>query len=468
MISKLIKFVILTRFSKPYLIFTIIIILLYLSPAVISHSNSSDAGFLSFYRYYVIGTLTFLFAMSLLTGGLAVTESDRQYLFTLPLRKRDLSLALFFMQFLAFGISVILFYGVFLPLVNIPITLLVFNLIMLSLLLTSLTILATFMDIKSRAIYAFILSSLNILAIFNIPLSPVMAFIGSHFYDSLFLIFLSISLLALSFSKLKNIEFELTRTILISSSSYFKENRSFIGLDAVRAIYKLHFNTLFFQGRINIAGATRYSTSRIGLTKVLIFPFIFAIIFIIVTLVILHGRFFNLIETVVNVILAYIVFGLSFSTLSNERVWLSITSLPSYVYFKHLLISKVLAIFVLLSPIMVANLVLYFFGQTIALTAFISELLIFPTVSSLYTYLYSFATPVQLTEEITPTLQFNLRQAFIVLLSYSVIGLVVGALYSNIFLIAAIVLVNSLCAYIILSKRVHRSLVNRLVEKGFV
>jgi hypothetical protein len=113
MILKLIKFVILTRFSKPYLIFLIIIAGLYIIPSAISHSNTTDTGFMSFYKYYVFGTLTFLFIMSLLTGGLAVTESDRQYLFTLPLSKKDLGIALFFMQFLGFGISVLFFYGVF-------------------------------------------------------------------------------------------------------------------------------------------------------------------------------------------------------------------------------------------------------------------------------------------------------------------------------------------------------------------
>lgn len=468
MILKLIKFVILTRFSKPYLIFLIIIAGLYIIPSAISHSNTTDTGFMSFYKYYVFGTLTFLFIMSLLTGGLAVTESDRQYLFTLPLSKKDLGIALFFMQFLGFGISVLFFYGVFLPLISIPAYLLAIDLIMLSLFLTSLTILATFMDLKNRIAYAVILSLFNFIGIFNIPLSPITAFIGTHLYDSLFLIFLSIALLTISFSKLKNIEFELIRTILRSSSTYYKEIRSFVGLKPISAIYRLHFNTLFFQGRINIAGASRYSSARIRLTKLVIFPAIFALIFLIVNVFLLKGKYITGIEIGLNIILAYIVFGLSFSTLSNERLWLSITSLPSHVYLRHLLLSKALAIFVLLSPFIIANLVMYLLGFEVALVSAIAEFAIFPSISAIYTYLYSFATPIQITDDIVPTMQFNLRQAIIVLLSYSVIALVIGAFYLQYFLIASIIVVNLAFAYILLNKSIHRNLVNRLAEKNFV
>jgi hypothetical protein len=466
MISKLIKFVILTRFSKPYLAFLGGVALLYTIPAVIAPHTNNDTGFLTFYKYYVTGTLTFLFIMSVLTGGLAVTESDRQYLFTLPLKKRDLVLALYVMQFIGFGISILFFYGWFLPYINIPAYLLLIDTILLSLFLTSLTILATFMDLKSRVIFSLILSLLNLLALLNIPISPVIAFIGSQFYDSFFLIFISLITITISISKLDKIEFELTRTIIRASSSIYSESKSFVGLKPIQAVYKLNYNTLFFQGRINLGGSTRYSTARIRMSRMIIFPLIFSLIYLIVA--ILNNKYMLSIQIAINIVLAYIIFGLSFATLSNERLWLSITSLPSYIYLKHLFISKMLSILTLISPFIIANFILYLIGNTSALISLIIEIAIFPSMSIIYTYLYSHASPIQVIEDITPNIQFNLRQLFIVLLSYSVLGIVIGAFYYIPFLILIIILINGFSLYIVLNKNISMNLVNRLVERGFV
>jgi len=103
------------------------------------------------------------------------------------------------------------------------------------------------MDLKSRVIFSLILSLLNLLALLNIPISPVIAFIGSQFYDSLFLIFISLITITISISKLDKIEFELTRTIIRASSSIYSESKSFVGLKPIQSVYKLNYNTLFFK-----------------------------------------------------------------------------------------------------------------------------------------------------------------------------------------------------------------------------
>jgi len=198
----------------------------------------------------------------------------------------------------------------------------------------------------------------------------------------------------------------------------------------------------------------------------IIFPLIFSLIYLIVA--ILNNKYMLSIQIAINIVLAYIIFGLSFATLSNERLWLSITSLPSYIYLKHLFISKMLSILTLISPFIIANFILYLIGNTSALISLIIEIAIFPSMSIIYTYLYSHASPIQVIEDITPNIQFNLRQLFIVLLSYSVLGIVIGAFYYIPFLILIIILINGFSLYIVLNKNISMNLVNRLVERGFV
>ena len=52
--------------------------------------------------YYGTAVIALFLAMALATGGIMVLKSDRDYLFTLPLSTRDLSLSIFFSQFIAF------------------------------------------------------------------------------------------------------------------------------------------------------------------------------------------------------------------------------------------------------------------------------------------------------------------------------------------------------------------------------
>src|SRR5690242_9451237 len=101
MLPKLVKFVLLTRFSKPllgligfFLVYDFVI-------GVFAIRNSSGASLgLS---YYAVGAAIFFIIVNLLLGGLFILKSDKDYLLTLPLKRRDLSAALFTAQFLGSG-----------------------------------------------------------------------------------------------------------------------------------------------------------------------------------------------------------------------------------------------------------------------------------------------------------------------------------------------------------------------------
>ncbi|HYB76325.1 MAG TPA: hypothetical protein VEC08_05140, partial [Nitrososphaerales archaeon] len=106
MLLNLFKFVIRTRFSRPFLILIAVLIVYFiaLSELVPSHQENLILS------YYGTAIVALFLAMSLAAGGVMVLKSDRDYLFTLPLSTRDLSLSIFFSQFIAFGVTVLLMF----------------------------------------------------------------------------------------------------------------------------------------------------------------------------------------------------------------------------------------------------------------------------------------------------------------------------------------------------------------------
>src|SRR6266516_6462281 len=94
--------------------------------------------------------------MSLLFGGLFVMKSDRDYLLTLPLKRRDLSLSLFIAQFVGSGITILFLYGFYVAGAgDLETTLvLVANLVLLACVVTSLGVISNILQTWRRAALA--------------------------------------------------------------------------------------------------------------------------------------------------------------------------------------------------------------------------------------------------------------------------------------------------------------------------
>src|SRR5215831_17592490 len=112
MLLKLAWFVIITRFSKPLLILTSFFLVYDLFIRALTSGNAPE--FSGGFAEYAVGASIFFIVLSLLLGGIFVLKSDRDYLLTLPLRRRELSLALFMAQFIGSGISILFLYGFYL------------------------------------------------------------------------------------------------------------------------------------------------------------------------------------------------------------------------------------------------------------------------------------------------------------------------------------------------------------------
>ncbi len=110
MLAKLVRFVLLTRFSKPLLG----VIAFFLAYDIVIRALTNSPGFSTGFSYYAVGATIFFITVSLLFGGLFILKSDRDYLLTLPLKRRDLSISLFTAQFVGSGITILFLFGFYL------------------------------------------------------------------------------------------------------------------------------------------------------------------------------------------------------------------------------------------------------------------------------------------------------------------------------------------------------------------
>ena len=112
MLAKLVKFVLLTRFSKPLL--GLVTFFLIYDVVIRAVTTGSSPEFSGGFSYYAVGASIFFITVSLLFGGLFILKSDRDYLLTLPLKRRELSLSLFTAQFVGSGITILFLFGFYL------------------------------------------------------------------------------------------------------------------------------------------------------------------------------------------------------------------------------------------------------------------------------------------------------------------------------------------------------------------
>ena len=80
----------------------------------------------------------------------------------------------------------------------------------------------------------------------------------------------------------------------------------------------------------------------------------------------------------VAIMLAVLAFFFSQSAITNERIWLSLTSLPPATYFRHLIASKVISLLLVISPFAVADAVLLALGYGEALGALAVVVFVIP------------------------------------------------------------------------------------------
>jgi hypothetical protein len=474
-LPKLVKFVLLTRFSRPLL--GLVVFFLIYDTVVRALTAGNAPEFSGGISYYAIGASIFFIAMSLMFGGLFVLKSDRDYLLTLPLRRRDLSLSLFIAQFVGSGITILFLYGFYVAGAgDLETTLvLVANLVLLACVVTSLGVISNILQTWRRVALAVVLGLWCFSSILGFAFTPVSAFSGELVYGSVVLFALTAIVVPVALRELAYLELGSIRSLLRATSSEYKKNMSFSGKGPIRAIYSYHLSFLELMGRVNIGGSTSYRTARIRTSTVLAISTVAAVVYLFLAGispfgVVVGGRSLRAAIFVIPVFMGIITLVLmSQGTFSNERGWLAFTAMDPATYLRHLLLSRVISALAIIGPFGIANLILALVGVQSGLESAVVLLVTVPSASILATYLVARLGAVQqVKEEGMMPGQFDLRQFLVILPTYFVIGLIVVSEISQIASAIIAALLTIIAASLLISARVWRGIAYRLTERGFV
>jgi hypothetical protein len=468
-LPKLLKFVVRTRFSRPLLILLVIMVVYF--TAVSQLIPPQEASIIL--GYYGTGIIALFLAMALATGGVMVFKSDRDYLFTLPLSTRDLSIAIFFSQFIAFGISILFIFGYLYPSVGSP--LLLVDLVALALTFTSLGVIAPSLNTGVRIALSVALALWTLLGLANFPYSPGAPFNGNVYGGTATLIALAAVTVALAFRGLSRIELDMMRNLVRTTSTDYKSQNSYAGKSPIGAIYSMNLSNMSLAGRMNMAGASRYVSRRIKTRWVALASTAAAGAFfafglyegpVNLTNGVIDG---NAASVLVAVLLSFVAFFFSQSAITNERLWLSLTSLPAPSYFKHLITSKVVSLLVVLVPFAIADVLLQSLGDPDLVGSIMMILLVIPGAFVLEICWAAYIAPIQVKgEDMTMPAQFSIRQMATAL---PMGGVIIAATLSTLlplFAAAAGVVMCALAALLTLNGRFWNGVVTKLTENGFV
>ena len=469
MLAKLVKFVLLTRFSKPLLG----VIAFFLAYDIVIRALTNSPGFSTGFSYYAVGATIFFITVSLLFGGLFILKSDRDYLLTLPLKRRDLSISLFTAQFVGSGITILFLFGFYLGGARTleATGVLIADLAILAAVVTALGVVSNILSTWLRAGLAVILGLWCFSSILGNPFTPVSPFTGDLLYGSIVLFGLAVVIVPVALRELAYLELGSMRSMLRATSSQYKRTMSFSGRSPVRAIYSYHLSFLELVARVNLAGSTSYRATRVRTSTVLIISSALAAVYLSLGL----SAFADLLSTRPVVLILPILMGvitlvlMSQATFSNERGWLAFTAMDPAVYLRHLLLSRAVSTLAIIGPFGIVNSVLAFLGVSEGVNSSIVLLITVPSASILATYLVARMGAVQqVKEEGMMPGQFDLKQFLVIIPIYIMVALIAVSEISLIGSIIIATVVGILALLMMASKSVWRGIAYRLTERGFV
>jgi len=467
-LPKLLKFVLRTRFSRPFLILVAIMVVY----SIALSTTIPPSGVNTIFGYYAAGIIAFFLAMALATGGVMVMKSDRDYLFTLPLSTQDLSLSIFFAQFIAFGTTVLLMFIYLVQAFTSP--LLIGDMIALALIFTSLGVIAPLLRTRTRIALSIGLALWTLLSFLNVPFTPGSAFNGNLYGGTVTLVALAVLTVTVAFRGLGTIELDMMKSMVRTTSADIKSPNSFVGKSPIGAIYSMNLSNMSLAGRMNMAGTSRYVSRRVKTRWVVLASTIAAAAYLIFALSIGDVRTVSGTDTfpaaiLVAIGLSFLGFFFSQSAITNERLWLSLTSLPPAIYFKHLITSRVFSLLLILVPFAVADIALVLLGDGVVLAALGVILMVIPGSFVLEICWAAYIAPIQVKgDDMMMPAQFSLRQMLTALPLGGVVILVsIASIFPQVALTGGAVLCI-LSALLLSSGGFWSRVVTRLTENGFV
>jgi hypothetical protein len=342
--GKLIKFVIFSRIPKRSFILYVFISAILVAMTLPSydfeppHVITEFSLFSIFYSSILVTTSIFNTRFGM------VSKSDSDFLAMLPIDDRmlvtsviigsivvNLALSILFVSWFVLSIGL---YGIFIP-------------FLLSLISASLPAITYSLSIKRKVLVALGIAGWFLLAGVGFPFSPMSMFVG---YDTIgFSLLITLSLSSF-FLAIKRFSFTNYSNIIITSEK--GEVKEQINFTKVRypllVMLVKNLNVLEVGGRVNFMGTITYVTKRVKLWQILLITSLMgAMIYFAYTLKI---GFFSL-NFYVIIITWFLTVLLSSSALISEPIWLDMNVMTPLEFFRNYLISKAIALTVVLLPI---------------------------------------------------------------------------------------------------------------------
>ena len=474
MFYKLLKFVILSRFSKQIL--ALMLVLLVWALFVSSKTGSSSVV----YYYYGPALIAVFLILPVLSGGIAVLKSDRDFLFTLPLKRSELALSLFVVQMLSFGLIIIYVLGYSFSSISSVLPYALIDFIALILVITSLGPVTYTLKLGWRVLVAILMALLPLSAFAGFPFSPAGIYTGHPLYADITSVVLAVITVPLAFRSLSRVDLDLMKTFARYTSGDVKRVRKFSGMSPNKAIFAVNFFIVEVSGRMNSLGSGgSYRSGRFRLSRgVLVSAIIAGAYYYLLTYRLklpLHSQ-----EIALFIFSIYSVIFIMFFTmgvLGNERLWLGFMTRNPTRYLRDIVVAKSLSIATLLSPLAIANFLIALGGDEQALNLGLFLLVVIPSLLIIVVYLSAFLYPLQIKEELSMPGQLNLRQMgtllpalpawILVTISFAVLENGLPSL-AILITVTTTILFALIAIALIYSDSFGKRVIDKLVTSGFV
>lgn len=462
-----------SRFSWSY--FAIIFVFLMYGGMAIGFSSLPTGT--GYEDYYFAGILGMFSAVSIMLGGLSMTQSDSEFLMVSAVKRRELSYALYIAQYIYTGPIIFIAFLLYAFTANYsdPGKILIFfDVLLMSTVPVSLTVISTNVDLRIRLSSAAIFLAWVFSFLLGFQYSPISMFQGHLLQSVIPTMIFSVVILAIALFMLRseNLAYKLSN-FRIRTSEY-KNIRKYAGLSPWRAIFQYGFSQFEITTRTNFSGTPTLSGRRVRSNLILV-------IFLAVAVVYgyLAYRFNPTAEPNLLNFNFVMLFGgiyisifppliMSGSTVPMERAWLSFTSMMPDRYLPLLTLSKVVQLIYLMSGFIAADAVLYFMGVYGALNNLILFLVYDPLFLVIFMAINYRLQNYQIKDEKLITSRYTASQFALIppmLLFFAVAGA------SSVFIIVdvfAVPLIAVIAIFFLFWKKFWNNRMYGLVEKGFI
>ncbi|EHP69276.1 hypothetical protein MetMK1DRAFT_00020250 [Metallosphaera yellowstonensis MK1] len=409
MLGKLIKFVLLTRFTKRLLLINLVSLLLV-------YSLGGGAKVLpQLFIWYA----SIVFLVITLTGGFVVLKSDVDFLFVLPIRRSYMVFSLFLSMFVAYGL-LLLYLGI-LELNLIPLTFFVLNLSLLSVLAASTAAIASSLSGWKRWAFSSSLALLNLSSLMGFPLSPLGAFHGLLVPGTVSLSFLTLVFLFLAYRTLSNVHLLYGK----SGNLVVKRPVNFNGKDAFLAVMLRALSFIDIGGRMNVAGSVGFRVLRVNVIQALGFSTAISVVYFLLVKT-LHLTSFHSLIIIYSIAAEYSLLVLmSQAMFMHEPIWLSFGVMEPWRFARYYLLGKATSVELILLPFAVVNLLNPETWGVSLVTLIVSPFALIYLAS-----ITARINPVQIRDELSVPAPFSSRQYFTAIASFPVMLVMIMGAYS--------------------------------------